>query len=150
MLAKQGPRPRYGYCGTEQGDVLGHITSVALELVKSPLLWNKTTPVPDTLGFGKTYLDRARALPAECRSTIDTFIIPEMVDPATTAFASRQRRLRRARPALPGTCRQTVPWNQNTMLANGFLSIAMALESWARSRRPRSGTTPSSRRGRGR
>src|SRR5690242_16444784 len=80
------PGPEYGYCGTEQGDVLGHITSVALELVKSPMLWNKTTPVPDTLHFGATYLDRARAYLTECRKTIDSFIIPEMLDPKTNRF----------------------------------------------------------------
>jgi hypothetical protein len=122
------PGPEYGYCGTEQGDVLGHITSVALEIVKSPALWKEVTPVPDTLKFGATYLERARGYLADCRKTIDTFIIPELVDagnrfrfPDSAAFASLG-------PRYAGNRGRTVPWNQNTMLANGFLSIAMALD----------------------
>jgi hypothetical protein len=122
------PGPEYGYCGTEQGDVLGHITSVALEIVKSPSLWQRQTPVPDTMKFGATYLERARSYLAECRKTIDTFIIPELVDandrfryPDSDAFAALGSRY-------AGIRGRTVPWNQNTMLANGFLSIAMALD----------------------
>src|SRR6185436_18659945 len=122
------PGPEYGYCGTEQGDVLGHITSVALEIVKSPALWKETTPVPDPLKLGPTYLERARGYLRECRRTIDTFILPELVDaslrfrfPDSDAFAALG-------PRYAGNRGRTVPWNQNTMLANGFLSIAMALD----------------------
>jgi hypothetical protein len=122
------PGPEYGYCGTEQGDVLGHITSVALEIVKSPSVWKKTTSVPDTLHFGPTYLERARGYLTDCRRTIDTFIIPELVDgssrfrfPDSAAFAALGTRY-------AGNRGRTVPWNQNTMLANGFLSIATALD----------------------
>jgi hypothetical protein len=121
------PGPEYGYCGTEQGDVLGHITSVALEIVKSPSVWDKTTPVPDALHFGPTYLERAHGYLTDCSKTIDTFIIPQLVDgnsrfrwPDSAAFAALGSRY-------AGNRGKTVPWNQNTMLANGFLSIATAL-----------------------
>jgi hypothetical protein len=84
--------------------------------------------VPDTMKFGATYLERARSYLTECRRTIDTFIIPELVDakdrfrfPDSAAFAGLGSRY-------AGNRGRTVPWNQNTMLANGFLSIAMALD----------------------
>jgi hypothetical protein len=122
------PGPEYGYCGTENGDVLGHVTSVALELVKSPMLWNKTTPVPDTLNYGQTYLDRARAYLTECRKSIDTFIIPQLVDPMNRFRYPDSDGFGALGPRYPNLRGKTVPWNQNTMLANAFLSIAMSLE----------------------
>jgi hypothetical protein len=121
--------PDAKYCGTEQGDVLGHITAVAKLIAKSPFLWNKTTPVEDKLGYGKTYLERARSYIRECKRSIDTFITPYFVHPTSKRFVTPDRddygalgdRYQRARG-------KTVPWNQNTMLAGGYLNIAEALD----------------------
>jgi hypothetical protein len=121
--------PGYGNCTTEQGDVLGHVTSVALEIVKSPTLWNETTPVPDTMHYGATYLERAQSYIAESRKTIDTFILTQWVDPQTKRFRAPDTDAYAAIGASEAKSRgKNVPWNQNTMLANGFLSIALSLE----------------------
>src|SRR4051812_10408461 len=117
-----------GYCGTEQGDVLGHISSVALEIAKTPALWGETSPVPDILQLGPTYLERARGIIAECRKTIDTFIVPWMVDPSNRLRFPDSPAYRAMGAAYAKQAGQHVPWNQNAMLANGFLSIAMALD----------------------
>jgi len=125
--------PTYGNCTTEQGDVLGHITSVALEIVKSPALWHESTPVPDTMRFGSTYLERAQSYIEESRKTIDTFILAQLFDPATQRFRAPDSDAYAALGPREAKDRGThVPWNQNTMLANPFLSIAEALERLGR------------------
>jgi MYXO-CTERM domain-containing protein len=117
------------YCGTEVGDVVGHIAAVALMIVKNPALWPRPVPGPDPLQLGGTYLERARGYLRECRLTIDTFLTPHFVNPETRRFiwpvhpnyGDGSEKSIRARG-------KTVPWNQNTMLANGYLNVAEALE----------------------
>ncbi len=118
------------YCGTEQGDVLGHITAVARLIARNRTLWNERTPVEDRLKLGATYLERARGYIRECRQTIDGFITPwfvhptsrRLVFPDTDSYGALGERYARARG-------KTVPWNQNTMLVGGYLNIADALDA---------------------
>ena len=117
------------YCGTEVGDVVGHITAVAHLLIKHRALWQKAVPGEDPLGLGGTYLERARGYIRESRVTLDGFLTPHFVHPQTKRFMwplhpnygdGTEKSIR--------TRGKTVPWNQNTMLAGGYLNIAEALE----------------------
>jgi hypothetical protein len=127
---KLADAPDARYCGTEQGDVLGHITAVARLIARNPTLWNERTTVEDRLKLGPSYLERARGYIRECRQTIDGFITPwfvhptsrRLVFPDTDAYGALGERYARARG-------KTVPWNQNTMLVGGYLNIAEALDA---------------------
>jgi hypothetical protein len=117
------------YCGTEVGDVVGHIAAVARLILKNRSLWAKPVPGKDPLGLGATFLERARGYLRECRVTLDTFLTPHFVDPPTRRFiwprhpnyGDGSEKSIRARG-------KTVPWNQNTMLASGYQNVAEALE----------------------
>jgi hypothetical protein len=117
------------YCGTEVGDVVGHIAAVAKMIVKNRPLWQKAVPGEDSLKLGGTYLERARGYLRECRVTLDEFLTPYFVDPPTKRFiwprhpnyGDGSEKSIRARG-------KTVPWNQNTMLAGGYQNVAQSLE----------------------
>jgi MYXO-CTERM domain-containing protein len=119
----------YGNCMTEQGDVLGHFTSIALEIARSPDLWNETTPVPDTLQYGATYLQRAQSYLTEARKTMDGYLTPNFVNAKTLRFVWPDTDAYAAIGASEAKSRgMPVPWNQNAMLANGYLSTALSLQ----------------------
>jgi hypothetical protein len=117
------------YCGTEVGDVVGHIAATALLLIRHRELWQRSVPGDDPLELGRTYLERARGYIRESRVTLDGFLTPHFVHPETKRFiwpvhpnyGDGTEKSIRARG-------KTVPWNQNTMLANGYLNVAQALE----------------------
>jgi hypothetical protein len=117
------------YCGTEVGDVVGHIAAVARLILKNRSLWAKPVPGKDPLALGGTFLERARGYLRECRVTLDTFLTPNFVDPPTRRFiwprhpnyGDGSEKSIRARG-------KTVPWNQNTMLASGYQNVAESLE----------------------
>jgi hypothetical protein len=117
------------YCGTEVGDVVGHITATALLIIQHRELWQRPVPGEDPLNLGRTYLERARGYIRESRVTIDGFLTPHFVHPETRRFiwplhpnyGDGTEKSIRARG-------KTVPWNQNTMLAGGYLNIAQAFE----------------------
>lgn len=117
------------YCGTEVGDVVGHIAAVAKLILKNQALWDKPVPGKDPLALGATFREHARGYLRECRVTLDTFLTPHFVDPPTRRFiwprdpnyGDGSEKSIRARG-------KTVPWNQNTMLASGYQNVAESYE----------------------
>jgi len=117
------------YCGTEVGDVVGHIAAVAKLILKNRALWDKPVPGKDPLALGATFREHARGYLRECRVTLDTFLTPYFVDPPTRRFiwprhpnyGDGSEKSIRARG-------KTVPWNQNTMLASGYQNVAESYE----------------------
>jgi hypothetical protein len=116
------------YCGTEQGDVLGHITAVAKLIARSPWLWDKTVSRPDPLGLGATYLARARGFVREARVTIDGYLTPQYVDPASKLFRHPDNDAYGMLMQVGHLRGKTVPWNQMAMLAGGYLDVAETLD----------------------
>lgn len=115
-------------CGTEQGDVLGHITAVAKLIARSPSLWQLTVPGEDRLQLGGTYLERARGFIREARVTMDGFLTPNFVHPTSKRFVHPDTDAYGMLMGVGHLRGKTVPWNQNTMLAGGYLDVGETLE----------------------
>jgi hypothetical protein len=114
------------YCGTENGDVIGHLAFAARLILGTPGLGPRTVPTGDPHGFGATYEARARRYVAELDRSIDTFIVPNFVVasdanhyrwPDTAGFGALGSRQQNDRG-------KPIPWNQQTMLNNGFIRLA--------------------------
>ena len=108
--------------------MLGHITAVAKLIARSPSLWDKTVPRPDPLGLGATYLARARGFLREARVTIDGYLTPQYVDPASKLFRHPDNDAYGMLMQVGHLRGKTVPWNQMAMLAGGYLDVAETLD----------------------
>jgi hypothetical protein len=118
--------PDAGYCGTESGDVVAHIAYCAKLILQTPAIWNTPVGVGDPRGYGATYRARALKYITEMDRTIDTFLLRWFVAasdsnhfryPDTPQYGALGERYERNRG-------DPVPWNQQTMLAGGFLRLA--------------------------
>lgn len=117
------------YTGTENGDVIAHIALAAELILQSKPQWNSKAAAGDPLGYGPTYLERARTYIRECDRTIDTFILPHFVQngthryyfPTSELYGTLGERYAAARG-------QPVPWNQQMMLNGGFQRLAVCHE----------------------
>jgi MYXO-CTERM domain-containing protein len=117
------------YCGTEVGDVVGHIAAVAKLILENRAIHARPVAGPaDSLNLGATYRERARGYLREVRVTLDQFLTPHFVEPMTRRFiwpvhpnyGDGSEKSVRARG-------KTIPWNQNTMMASGYQNVAEAL-----------------------
>jgi len=69
-----GPaHPPHNYAGGENGDTIAHILYCALQILKTPLLWNAIVPDGDPNRFGATYLQRARSYVARTDEANDLY-----------------------------------------------------------------------------
>jgi hypothetical protein len=109
----------YLYAGTENGDVIGHICYAAKLILDDRSLWDQK------LSNGATYLDCAKRYVRECDRTIDTYLMPNFVDPATNAYRWPTSPLyARLGDRAARSMGKPVPWNQQMMLNNGFQRLA--------------------------
>jgi hypothetical protein len=123
---KRATDPDATYSGSENGDVIGHIACCAKLILRTPAIWTNTVPIGDPHGYGTTYRARALTYAHEMDRSIDTFILPNFVS-ASDADHYRwpQSDLYRALGPRARTGAGTpIPWNQQTMLSNGFLRLA--------------------------
>jgi hypothetical protein len=111
------------YSSTENGDVVGHIAYAARLILENKKLWAGKVPGGDPLGFGATYRERAATYVREMDRTMDTFIVKWLVHPDTQRCYAPNSPLYEA-ITKAGTANQPVPWNQQTMLNNGFQRLA--------------------------
>lgn len=111
------------YSSTENGDVVGHIAYAARLILENKKLWAEKVPGGDPLGFGATYRERAATYIREMDRTMDTFIVKWLVHPDTQRCYAPNSPLYEA-ITKAGTANQPVPWNQQTMLNNGFQRLA--------------------------
>ncbi len=111
------------YSSTENGDVIGHIAYAARLILENKKLWSDKVPGGDPFGFGATYRERAATYVREMDRTLDTFILKWLVRPDTHRCYSPDSPLYES-VARPGSANQPVPWNQQTMLLNGFQRLA--------------------------
>src|SRR2546426_199368 len=106
--------------GTENGDVVGHIAYTAKLILSTKKLWNEKVKGGDPFHYGATYLERAKKYVKEMDISADwlehwlvrhsdkRYYMPSVKEfGADYPWASSKR----------GKC---VPWNQNSMLSNGF------------------------------
>ncbi|HEV7402085.1 MAG TPA: hypothetical protein VGO11_04130 [Chthoniobacteraceae bacterium] len=119
-VAKAGER---AYAGSETGDVVGHIAYAARLILQNDALSAERVPDGDPLQFGLTYRERAVRYVRDLDHTTDSFTVKWFVRPNT------QRLFTPASPAYddatrPGSADRPVPWNQQTMLTNGFQRLA--------------------------
>jgi Ricin-type beta-trefoil lectin domain-like len=114
------------YCGSENGDVIGHVAYVARLILQTPALANAPVRGGDPFGFGATYRARALRYVREMDRSIDTFMLPSFVSaadgqhyrwPTAAAYGTLGPRYESARG-------KPIPWNQQTMISNGFLRLA--------------------------
>jgi hypothetical protein len=114
------------YCGSENGDVVGHIAYCAKLILQTPALWSQAVTVGDPHGHGATYKARAQKYVTEMDRTLDTFMTPSFVKasaanhyvwPDTDAYGALGTRYEGARG-------KAIPWNQQTMISNGYLRLA--------------------------
>jgi len=110
------------YSGTENGDVIAHIALAAQTILQNKSLWN------EKIG-GETYRACAERLVRECDRTIESYLLPYLVDPKTNrylspdsdAFGALGDRYQRARG-------KPIPWNQQFMLNGAFQRLAVCHE----------------------
>lgn len=119
-LPAEGKR---AYAGTETGDVAGHIAYAARLILQNNKLGAENVPDGDPHGFGATYRDRALRYVREMDHTMDAFVLKWLVRPGT------QRCYQPDSPdydaaSRPGSRNLPVPWNQQSMLNNGFIRLA--------------------------
>lgn len=107
------------YAGTENGDVLGHIAYAAKLILDNKQLYSEKTTA------GDTYLDHAKHLIAGCDKTVDTYLIPYLVDPQTQLYrTTTDERFKRLGDRATKSMGKGIPWNQQMMLNNGFQRLA--------------------------
>jgi protein-S-isoprenylcysteine O-methyltransferase len=109
------------YTGTENGDVIEHIVNTAKLILENPSLWSQEAP-PDTCGFGRTYLDRAKTYVNECQRSAETTIVPwyvrstregyHLIHPVSRAYWNAS------------VSEGPVPWNQQQFIVGGLLRLA--------------------------
>jgi len=119
--APQDGKPLYS--STENGDVVGHIAYAARLILENKKLWAGKVPGGDPLCFGATYRERAGTYIREMDRTLDSFILKWLVRPDTQRCYAPNSPLYEA-ITRAGTANQPVPWNQQTMLNNGFQRLA--------------------------
>jgi hypothetical protein len=114
------------YCGAENGLVVGHIVGTAKIIFDNPSLWSRAVGIPDPLGYGPTYLERARTYLREGNRTLEEFLVPYYVQP------SKGNHLHI--PIHPGFAALTggnyakdqghaLPWNQQDMVVGALASV---------------------------
>lgn len=118
--------PDARYSGSESGDVVGHVAYCAKLILQTPSIWTNRATVAPPAGCGPSYKERALFYVREMERVVETFIIPNFVSLADSnhyrwpdsaqygALGSRYE-ADRGKP---------IPWNQQTMLSNGFLRLA--------------------------
>jgi len=109
------------YSGAENGDVIEHIANTAKLILETPSLWPEEAP-SDTYGFGKTFLERAKASVNECQKSAETPLVPWYV-------RSREDGYRLIHPddrVYYKYCESSgpVPWNQQQCIVGGLLRLA--------------------------
>ena len=127
---KDATAPDAKYCGSESGDVIGHIAFCAKLILKTPAIWSLAVPVGDPFGYGATYKARALRYVTEMDKSIDTFMTPNFVKasdanhyrwPDTDSYGALGTSYANARG-------KAIPWNQHTMISNGYLRLAESHE----------------------
>jgi hypothetical protein len=114
----------YLYAGTENGDVIGHIANVARLILLDKSLATEKVP-SEKLEGGGIYLDRAKKYVTECDKTIDSYLLPNLVDPQTNLYYSPTNPLYARLGEKPAkSMGKPVAWNQQMMLNHGFQRLA--------------------------
>ena len=108
---------KLAYAGTESGDVIGHIAYAARLILQNKTLAEEKAP------DGGTYRERALRYVRELDHSVDTFIIKWLVRPDSQRFFTPDSPAYDA-ATRPGSANLPVPWNQQTMLNNGFIRLA--------------------------
>ncbi|MGN6370739.1 MAG: hypothetical protein ACTHN5_20995 [Phycisphaerae bacterium] len=117
------------YSGTENGDVLGHMLYAAQLILQDKSLWSQSPEGDDPYSFGKTYLDRAKTYVREADRTTDNFIIPYFVQTGTNRYYfPRSDAFVQASGWTSGDHDRPIPWNQQMMLNNGMMRVAICHE----------------------
>lgn len=111
------PEGKPAYAGTETGDVIGHIAYAARLILQNKALTDEKAP------DGGTYRERALRYVREGDRSIDTFVMKWLVRPDSLRFFMPDSEAYDA-ATRPGSARLPVPWNQQTMLNNGFIRLA--------------------------
>jgi len=107
------------YSGSENGDVVSHICYCAKLILKTPALGQQAVGIGDERGYGKTYRERALTYVREMDRTMDSFVEPWFVSTNGNQFRWPETPLYTFNHG--GT---PIPWNQQTMLGDGFLRLA--------------------------
>ena len=115
------------YCGAENGLVVSQLIGPAKIIIEQRALWDRPVAIPDTHGFGRTYLERARTYLREGRRTMDEFLVPSYVQPSKShhlhipvhpCFAA----------LTPGNYAKdqghSLPWNQQDMIVGALASLS--------------------------
>ena len=123
---KDTTAPDAKYCGSESGDVIGHIAFCAKLILQTPAIWTQAVAVGDPFGYGATYKARAQKYVTEMDKSLDTFMTPNFVKasdanhyrwPDTASYGALGAGYETARG-------KPIPWNQHTMISNGYLRQA--------------------------
>jgi hypothetical protein len=127
---KDTTAPDAKYCGSESGDVIGHIAYTAKLILQTPAIWSQAVAVGDPFGYGATYKTRAQKYVTEMDKSLDTFMTPSFVKasdanhyrwPDTDSYGALGTSYASARG-------KPIPWNQHTMISNGYLRLAESHE----------------------
>jgi hypothetical protein len=103
--------------------VAGHVAYAAKLLLENEKLWNVKVGDGDPHRFGATYREHATRYVREMDRTLESFILTWLVQPGTLRYYTPNSALYEA-AAKAGSGNRPVPWNQQTMLNNGFQRMA--------------------------
>jgi len=107
------------YYASETGDTIGHMAHTALNILKTPSIWNNTVPDGDPNGFGATYLARAQTYVSMLEFSMSNSFTPYFIDPNSLLIR---------RPSTSQGYRSSFhnvnAWNAQMMLLNAYWELA--------------------------
>ena len=107
------------YYESETGDTIGHMAHTALNILKTPSIWDNTVPDGDPNGFGATYLARAQTYVSMLEFSMSNSFTPYFIDP-TTLLISRPNTSQGYRSSF----HSVNAWNAQMMLLNAYWELA--------------------------
>ena len=110
------------YAGSEAADTVGILAHTALNIVRTPELAAATVPDGDPNHLGATYLARAKTYLAMLEVSMDGFVVPSFLDPASLTIRHPSAPAY-AIPGTPGGSQNVNAWNRMMFFMNAFQTL---------------------------
>jgi hypothetical protein len=107
------------YYESEVGDTIGHMAHTALNILKTPAIWNNTVPDGDPNNFGATYLARAKTYVSMLEFSMSNAFTPHFIDPNTLLITRPS-----TADGYQSSFHNVNAWNVMMMLSNAYWELA--------------------------
>jgi hypothetical protein len=113
-----------GYAGAEQGDTVAHVAYAAELILSTSCLWNQRVAVGDPFGYGGTYKQRAERYVRELDKTMGYLLRYFVTSGTNRLHHPSDGRWDKLGPRYQDDKGETLPWNQQAMVAGGLQRLA--------------------------